>query len=49
MQWEDADEGEEEWEAAEAEPVTASGAAGRFDVEAAEEAGWLLLLTQHVS
>ena len=44
MQWEDAAEAEEDWEAADAEPVTLAGVAGSFDVEAAEEAGQLLLL-----
>lgn len=38
LQWEDATDAEEDWETAEA-PVSVSGAAGSFDVDASAEAG----------
>lgn len=38
LQWEDAADGEEDWETAEA-PVSMSGVTGSFDVEASTEAG----------
>ena len=40
LQWEDAAEGEEDWEAAEAKaPINGFGAVGSFDIDASEEAG----------
>ena len=44
LQWEDAADGEEDWESAEA-PISTSGVAGSFDVEASAEAGIHLALT----
>ena len=43
MQWEDADDVEDEWETAEPDQaVSAAGAVGSFDVEEEEaEAGWI--------
>ena len=48
LQWEDAAEGEEDWETAEAEaPVNGSGAVGSFDIDASEEAGaWSTFFNQ---
>ena len=44
LQWEDAADGEEDWESAEA-PISTSGVAGSFDVEASAEAGIHLALS----
>lgn len=44
LQWEDAADGEEDWETAEA-PVSTSGVTGSFDVETSTEAGTRLAST----